>query len=50
MAAAAEAAGVVTMVGYNYLKNPAFAHAQKLVAEGTIGRVFQFRGWVDEDY
>ncbi len=50
MAAAAEAAGVVTMVGYNYLKNPAFAHAQRLVAEGAIGRVFQFRGWVDEDY
>jgi len=50
MAAAAEAAGVTTMVGYNYLSNPAFTHAQRLIAEGAIGRVFQFRGWVDEDY
>ncbi|HEX9856970.1 MAG TPA: Gfo/Idh/MocA family oxidoreductase, partial [Paracoccaceae bacterium] len=50
MAAAAKAAGVVTMVGYNYLKNPAFTHAQRLIAEGAIGRVVQFRGWVDEDY
>lgn len=50
MAEAADKAGVVTMVGYNYLKNPAFTHAQRLIAEGVIGRVFQFRGWVDEDY
>jgi len=50
MAEAAEKAGVVTMVGYNYLKNPAFTHAVRLVAEGAIGRAFQFRGWVDEDY
>lgn len=50
MAAAAEKAGVVTMVGYNYLKNPAFTHAQRLIVEGAIGRVVQFRGWVDEDY
>ncbi len=50
MADAAKAAGVVTMVGYNYLKNPAFAHAQRLIAAGAIGRLVQFRGWVDEDY
>lgn len=50
MAEAADKAGVTTMVGYNYLKNPAFTHAQRLIAEGVIGRVFQFRGWVDEDY
>lgn len=50
MAAAAEASGVVTMVGYNYLSNPAFAHAQRLIAAGAIGRLVQFRGWVDEDY
>lgn len=50
MAAAARAAGVVTMVGYNYIKNPAFTHAQALIAEGAIGRPVQFRGWVDEDY
>ncbi|MGB8815203.1 MAG: Gfo/Idh/MocA family oxidoreductase [Paracoccaceae bacterium] len=50
MAAAAKAAGVVTMVGYNYIKNPAFTHAQHLIASGAIGRPVQFRGWVDEDY
>jgi len=50
MAAAARAAGRVTMVGYNYLRNPAFTHAQKLIRDGAIGRVVQFRGWVDEDY
>ncbi|NUB43373.1 Gfo/Idh/MocA family oxidoreductase [Fertoebacter nigrum] len=50
MEAAARAAGVVTMVGYNYIKNPAFTHAQRLIAEGAIGRLVQFRGWVDEDY
>ena len=50
MAAAAEAAGVTTMVGYNYLRNPAFAHAERLVEAGAIGRVVHFRGVVDEDY
>lgn len=50
MAAAARAKGVVTMVGYNYLKNPAFTHAQALIDSGAIGRAVQFRGWVDEDY
>ncbi|GAB4391665.1 MAG: Gfo/Idh/MocA family oxidoreductase [Kiloniellaceae bacterium] len=50
MAQAAREAGVVTLVGYNYLRNPAFTHAQRLIAEGRIGRVVHFRGWVDEDY
>lgn len=50
MEAAARRAGTVTMVGYNYIKNPAFSHAQRLIAAGAIGRLVQFRGWVDEDY
>lgn len=50
MAAAAAAAGAKTMVGYNYLHNPAFAHARRLVEEGAIGRIVHVRGWVDEDY
>lgn len=50
MAAAARAAGVRTIVGYNYIKNPTFMHAQRLVQEGAIGRIVHFRGWVDEDY
>ena len=50
MAAAAAAAGRVTMLGYNYLRSPAFRHAQALLAEGAIGRPVHFRGSYDEDY
>jgi predicted dehydrogenase len=50
MADAARTAGVRTLVGYNYVKNPAFTHAQRLIFAGRIGRVVHFRGWVDEDY
>ncbi len=50
MEAAACAAGVRTQVGYNYVANPAFTHAQRLIAEGAIGRIVHVRGWVDEDY
>ena len=50
MAKAAEAAGVATLVGYNYVHNPAFTHACRLIAEGVIGKPVHFRGWVDEDY
>lgn len=49
-AAAAGAAGVRTQVGYNYVANPAFRHAQALIADGAIGRIVHVRGWVDEDY
>ena len=50
MAAAARKAGVFTMVGYNYIHNPAVTHARRLIADGMIGRPLHFRGWVDEDY
>lgn len=50
MEAAARASGKVTLVGYNYLRNPAVTHAARLVAGGAIGRPVQFRGWVEEDY
>jgi predicted dehydrogenase len=50
MAEAAERAGVVTLVGYNYLRNPAVEHARRLIGAGRIGRVVHFRGVVDEDY
>jgi predicted dehydrogenase len=50
MAEAAERAGVVTLVGYNYLRNPAVEHARRLIEAGRIGRVVHFRGVVDEDY
>lgn len=50
MAEAARAAGVRTIVGYNYIHNPAISNACRLVADGTIGRPIHFRGTVDEDY
>lgn len=49
-AMAAAAGERITLVGYNYLRNPAFSHARRLIAEGRIGRLFHLRGWVDEDY
>lgn len=50
MADAAKAAGVKTMVGYNYLKNPATALAKEIIASGDIGEVVHFRGIHNEDY
>ncbi|WP_336232238.1 Gfo/Idh/MocA family protein [Thalassospira sp. CH_XMU1458] len=47
---AAGTAGIKTMVGYNYIKNPAFTHACRLLQGGEIGEIVHFRGWVDEDY
>lgn len=50
MTKAAAASGAKTMVGYNYIRNPAFTHAQRLIKDGAIGEIVHFRGWVDEDY
>jgi predicted dehydrogenase len=50
MAGAAAAAGVATLVGYNYVRNPAVLHARRLIAEGVIGEIAYFRGVYDEDY
>ena len=50
MAAAAATAKAKTLLGYNYIRNPALTHAWKLVGDGVIGRVIHFRGQVDEDY
>ncbi|MDQ7080393.1 MAG: Gfo/Idh/MocA family oxidoreductase [Paracoccaceae bacterium] len=50
MADAARDAGVKTIVGYNYIRNPAFTHALRLIRNGAIGEIVHFRGWVDEDY
>lgn len=50
MQAAARRSGCRTIVGYNYLANPIYQHAKKLVHEGAIGRPVHFRGFVDEDY
>ncbi len=50
MADAVRRAGVASLIGYNYLRNPALIHARKLIGDGAIGRVIQFRGIYDEDY
>lgn len=50
MVAAAAAAGIRTMVGFNYLKNPITALAREIVESGEIGEVFAFRGTHFEDY
>jgi predicted dehydrogenase len=50
MMEAAEAAGVPTFVGFNYLKNPMVELAREIVAGGEIGEVWAFRGIHAEDY
>ncbi len=50
MAQLARRTQLPTLVGYNYIRNPALVHAKKLVDQGAIGRVIQFRGTCDEDY
>ncbi|AWK89749.1 Gfo/Idh/MocA family protein [Azospirillum thermophilum] len=50
MTAAAEARGVVTLVGFNYLKNPMIALAREIVQGGEIGEVTGFRGIHAEDF
>jgi len=47
---AAEAAGVVTQVGYNYVKNPILALARDMVEAGELGEITSFRGIHAEDY
>ena len=50
MVAAAEAAGCVNMVGFNYIRTPASQFARALVAAGEIGRITWFRGEHTEDF
>ncbi|QIB64284.1 Gfo/Idh/MocA family protein [Kineobactrum salinum] len=50
MAAAAASAGVRTMVGFNYAKNPIAALARQMIQQGEIGRLLHFRGTHTEDY
>ncbi len=50
MVAAAEAAGVPNMVGFNYVRTPATQFARDLIARGEIGDVTWFRGEHTEDF
>ena len=49
MAEAAAAAGVPTLVGFNYLKNPAHPYARELIRAGELGEITLFRGTFDQD-
>jgi predicted dehydrogenase len=50
MTTAAEAAGVKTQVGFNYLCNPMMTLAQQMIAAGELGEIRGFRGIHAEDY
>jgi predicted dehydrogenase len=50
MMEAAEAAGIVTQVGFNYVKNPVVALARDMIGAGELGEITGFRGVHAEDY
>lgn len=50
VAEAADAAGVITSIGFNYRHAPAVEHLRALVASGTLGRVTNVRGHMFADY
>ena len=50
MMLAAEAAGVKTQVGFNYLCNPMLLLAREMIAAGEIGEIRSYRGLHAEDY
>jgi predicted dehydrogenase len=47
---AADEAGVVTSIGFNYRNAPAVEHAKKLIADGSLGRITNIRGTFFADY
>lgn len=49
MTEAAEAAGVVTLVGFTYLQNPGIALARDLITRGELGELFSFTGFFSAD-
>ena len=50
MAEAAEAAGVKTQVGFNYLCNPMLSLAREMITGGELGEIRGYRGIHCEDY
>ena len=50
MCRAAEAAGISTAVGFNYICNPLIGAARRMIASGEIGEIHEFRGSYREDY
>ncbi|NNM56740.1 Gfo/Idh/MocA family protein [Acidocella sp.] len=50
MARAAQASGLVTQVGFNYIKNPVLKLAREMIANGELGEITGFRGVHAEDF
>ena len=48
--AAVEKSGAISIVGFNYLKNPAQAFARQLIEAGDLGEITLFRGTFDQDF
>lgn len=48
--AAVAKSGVISIVGFNYLKNPAQAFAKQLIESGDLGEITLFRGTFDQDF
>ena len=48
--AAVAKSGVISIVGFNYLKNPAQAFAKQLIEAGELGEITLFRGTFDQDF
>ncbi|MEL6587159.1 MAG: Gfo/Idh/MocA family oxidoreductase [Pseudomonadota bacterium] len=50
MVAAADAAGVANMTGFNYVRTPATQEAIRLIQSGALGQITWFRGEHTEDF
>jgi predicted dehydrogenase len=50
MVLAAERAGVVTQVGFNYICNPMLGLAREMIEAGELGQIWGFRGIHAEDF
>ena len=50
MVSAAEEAGAINMIGFNYCRTPATQYARQLIEDGAIGRVTWYRGEHTEDF
>lgn len=47
---AVQKSGVISIVGFNYLKNPAQGLAKQLIESGELGEITLFRGTFDQDF
>jgi len=50
MRQAAQLAGVITRVGYNYQHNPIISLARRMIANGELGEIISFQGEFCEDF